>query len=66
MNQNDLYVDYKTMSVAVPNGTTYFDLFDILFKGLKLRPKNYTITIKYVVEFGTPPVKVLDDLAIDF
>ena len=54
------------MSVAVPNGTTYFDLFDILFKGLKLRPKNYTITIKYVVEFGTPPVKVLDDLAIDF
>ena len=54
------------MGVLVPSGTTYIGLLNILFKALKLRPENHTIGIKYVVELGTSPVKILDDLLINF
>ena len=52
--------------MLVPSGTTYIGLLNILFKVLKLRPENHTIGIKYVVELGTFPVKILDDIALDF
>ena len=54
------------MGVLVPSGSMYIGLLNILFKALKLRPENHTIGIKYVVEFRTSPVKILDDLVVDF
>ena len=65
-NQNNLYVNHETMSIPIPSGTTYIGLLNIVLKDLKLRPKNHTIIMKYVVELGTTPVKILDDLTIDF
>ena len=54
------------MGVLVPSGTTYIGLLNILFKALKLRSENHTIGITYVVKLGTSPVKILDDLDVDF
>ena len=54
------------MGVLVLSGTTYIGLLNILFKALKLRPENHTIGIKYVVKLRTSPVKIMDDLAVDF
>ena len=54
------------MGVLVPSGIMYIGLLNILFKALKLRSKNHTIGIKYVVELGTSPAKILDDLVVDF
>ena len=44
----------------------YIGLLNILFKALKLRPGNHIIGIKCIVELRTSPVKILDDLVVDF
>ena len=54
------------MGVLVPSRTTYIGLLNILFNAMKLRPENHTIGIKYVVELGTSPGKILDNLVVDF
>ena len=52
--------------MLVPSGTMYIGLLNILFKALKLRPKNHTVGIKYIVELETSLVKIMEDLAVDF
>ncbi|PON37164.1 hypothetical protein TorRG33x02_347980 [Trema orientale] len=60
------YVDFKMTGILVSMNTTYHGLLELLFKELKMKPSEHTITVQYQVVKGSPPITIVSDSGVLF
>ncbi|PON63673.1 hypothetical protein PanWU01x14_130050 [Parasponia andersonii] len=60
------YVDFKMTGILVSMNTTYHGLLELLFKELKMKPSEHTITVQYQVIKGSPPITIVSDSGVLF